>query len=105
MTSQSIPNVKRTKQNNNTWNVTDSILTICSTSWNKTTYTLNPKNAISKRKRSTILVLSSATVEYKWTQRNSKVLQTGPSPATQQKSTNSLGLPATIDILSKDIQK
>src|SRR6266436_3528558 len=102
MTSQSTPNVKKTKWNNNTWNATDSILTICSTNWNKTTCTLNPKNATSKRKKSTISVLSSATVEYRWTQRNLRVSQTGPSLATQQKSANSLDLPATIDTSSKD---
>src|SRR6266436_2149565 len=69
------------------------------------TYTSNPKNATSRRKKSTILASSSATVEYKWTPRSSKVLQTGPSPITQQKSVNSLGLWATTDTSSKDTQR
>src|SRR6266436_8750378 len=69
------------------------------------TYTSNPKNATSRRKKSTILASSSATVEYKWTPRSSKVLQTGPSPITQQNSVNSLGLWATTDTSSKDTQR
>src|SRR6266403_238214 len=69
------------------------------------TYTSNPKNATSKRKKSTISASSSATVEYKWTPRSLKVSQTGPSPVTQQKSVNSLDLRAIIDTSSKDTQK
>src|SRR6266478_2333217 len=69
------------------------------------TYTSNPKNATSRRKKSTILASSSATVGYKWTPRSSKVLRTGPSPVTQQKSVNSLDSWAIIDTSSKDTQK
>src|SRR6266478_9765540 len=82
-----------------------SIPITCFTSSNKTTYTLNPRNATSRKKKLTTSVLSSVTVGYKWTQRSLKVSQTGPSPETQQKSRNSSDLQATTDSSSKDTQQ
>src|SRR6266478_3264533 len=78
MTSQSTPNAKIPKLNNNTWNATDFTPTICFTNWNKMTYTLNPRNATSKRRKSITSVSSSATVEYRWIRKSSKALLIGP---------------------------
>src|SRR6266403_2301170 len=44
-------------------------------------------------------------VEYKWTPKSLKASQTGPSPAIQRKSVNSLDSQDTIGTSSKDIQR